>query len=103
MEDSPNVFCSSIWYFKNLCVLQEEELIRAKQREPLLASEENLVDDNANKASAVKFGWIKGVLVGIPSPSNEKGRGDYSSRVTTIKTLLLDSPTNCSRMHFFFR
>lgn len=93
MEDSPKVFCSSIWYFKNLCVLQEEELIRAKQREPLLASEENLVDDNANKASAVKFGWIKGVLVGIPNPSNEKGRGDYSSRVTTIKTLLLDSPS----------
>uniref|UniRef100_A0A8W8HNT7 Solute carrier family 12 member 2 n=1 Tax=Magallana gigas TaxID=29159 RepID=A0A8W8HNT7_MAGGI len=43
---------------------KEEELIRAKQREPLLTSEENLVEDNANKASsAIKFGWIKGVLV----------------------------------------
>ncbi|XP_061172225.1 solute carrier family 12 member 2-like [Saccostrea echinata] len=43
---------------------KEEEVIRAKQREPLLASEENLVEEStANKATAVKFGWIKGVLV----------------------------------------
>lgn len=34
------------------------------------------MEDNANKASsAIKFGWIKGVLVGIPSPSNERWGG----------------------------
>ncbi|XP_056022591.1 solute carrier family 12 member 3-like isoform X2 [Ostrea edulis] len=43
---------------------KEEENIRAKQREPLLASDENLADESTNKAnSAIKFGWIKGVLV----------------------------------------
>ncbi|XP_022331098.2 solute carrier family 12 member 2-like isoform X2 [Crassostrea virginica] len=43
---------------------KEEDLIRAKQREPLLPSEEKLAEDPANKPStAIKFGWIKGVLV----------------------------------------
>ena len=45
--------------------MQEEEE-KAKQREPLLNSREDLIEEGkkgVTKDKALKFGWIKGVLV----------------------------------------
>lgn len=49
-------------------VSQEDIEFKAKQREPLLSGEEKLAEEGQKskeqlKGTALKFGWIKGVLV----------------------------------------